>query len=431
MTQRIRKLKRLSPLAIAYFVSVAWLAAAPTRSAEPEVTVFRIDGTTMHGSWIGIQDGKSLSLRTDPDPVAIPLGEIQRLAFHGDRGTSIDHADPPANDQPVVAHPVVHLNDGGLLYASELKGAQTDLELKTDFSANVRVSFDHLAGVRFTSDPQYVLPREQFEQALNNRLPAEDVLISRDPTDAKVLRGRVERLGQDEVAFRFGGKSRTAKFDRLFGVVFATGPAIIQTPPAFVQLTSGSVIGGRIAQADASSLSIDASFGAQLALPLASIASIVLSSDLVVYLSDLPIANEHREGLLHRPWPVRFDENLRGDPIRIGGRNFERGISCHSKTELTYELPEPFAALAATIGLDNFVRPRGSVVYRVTGDGRTLYDSGLITGRDEPQDILVDITGVKTLTLIVDYGEGLDMADHANWGGVRLIRPPSNDTNVQ
>jgi len=29
------------------------------------------------------------------------------------------------------------------------------------------------------------------------------------------------------------------------------------------------------------------------------------------------------------------------------------------------------------------------------------------------------------LTLIVDYGEALDVADHADWADARLIKPPA------
>jgi len=52
-----------------------------------------------------------------------------------------------------------------------------------------------------------------------------------------------------------------------------------------------------------------------------------------------------------------------------------------------------------------------------------LFDSGEIGGTDGARDIIVDVAGVKTLTLTVEYGEGLDVSDQADWGDVRLIRP--------
>ena len=57
------------------------------------------------------------------------------------------------------------------------------------------------------------------------------------------------------------------------------------------------------------------------------------------------------------------------------------------------------------------------------GDGRVLFESGEITGRDEPRAIRVNIVGVKIIALLVDFGEELDLSDHADWADARLIRP--------
>ena len=56
-------------------------------------------------------------------------------------------------------------------------------------------------------------------------------------------------------------------------------------------------------------------------------------------------------------------------------------------------------------------------------DDTELYSSGLLTGRDEPKLVYVELGSAKRLTLIVDYGDELDIADHAVWGGARLLRP--------
>jgi len=117
------------------------------------------------------------------------------------------------------------------------------------------------------------------------------------------------------------------------------------------------------------------------------------------------------------------NRSVLGSPISIGGRTFERGIGTHSRTEISYPIGGEFEQFAATIGIDDAVRPLGSVVMQVKGDGKTLFDSGALTGETPPRDILVDVKGVQTLTLLVDYGDGLDASDHAGWGDARLLRP--------
>jgi hypothetical protein len=62
-------------------------------------------------------------------------------------------------------------------------------------------------------------------------------------------------------------------------------------------------------------------------------------------------------------------------------------------------------------------------VFRVLGDGKVVFDSGVLTGKDPPRDMKVDMMGVNILTLVVDYGDELDLSDQADWGGARLLKP--------
>ncbi|MFQ5463654.1 MAG: NPCBM/NEW2 domain-containing protein, partial [Phycisphaerae bacterium] len=71
-------------------------------------------------------------------------------------------------------------------------------------------------------------------------------------------------------------------------------------------------------------------------------------------------------------------------------------------------------------------RPRGSVVFRLNGDGAVLFDSGTLTGRSEAQTVSVDVRDVDKLSLIVDYADAMDLSDHAVWAGARLIGPASS-----
>jgi hypothetical protein len=69
------------------------------------------------------------------------------------------------------------------------------------------------------------------------------------------------------------------------------------------------------------------------------------------------------------------------------------------------------------------------VVFRVLGqsDEQTpavvLFDSDLISGQDAPRDIIVPLDNVTNMTLLVDYGDDLDLADAAVWGDARLLKP--------
>ena len=63
-----------------------------------------------------------------------------------------------------------------------------------------------------------------------------------------------------------------------------------------------------------------------------------------------------------------------------------------------------------------------TITFEVWGDGRKLWESGLMTRESEAKRVDLDVTGAKTLKLVVgDGGDGIT-SDHANWADARLLR---------
>ncbi len=60
------------------------------------------------------------------------------------------------------------------------------------------------------------------------------------------------------------------------------------------------------------------------------------------------------------------------------------------------------------------------MIFRIHGDGRKLYDSGLIKAGDKPKQIKVDVSNVRRLTLEVNRGPGWGVGDAANWGNPQV-----------
>ena len=64
---------------------------------------------------------------------------------------------------------------------------------------------------------------------------------------------------------------------------------------------------------------------------------------------------------------------------------------------------------------ENGTVDRGEVIFRVLGDGRELYASGIISQGDTPKEIDLDLKGIEVLELTVDSGEKGFSGDHALW----------------
>jgi len=100
---------------------------------------------------------------------------------------------------------------------------------------------------------------------------------------------------------------------------------------------------------------------------------------------------------------------------------FYKGLGVHATCRLTFDRPDQFNVLAATIGIDDETNGRGDCEFVVMGDGKELFRKR-IRGKDEAQLIRVKIDGFKKITLAVEPGQDFDFSDHGDWGDVRLIR---------
>jgi hypothetical protein len=150
----------------------------------------------------------------------------------------------------------------------------------------------------------------------------------------------------------------------------------------------------------------------------------------VVYLSDLAAEKEEwrpyvqipatAESILALGRPHR-DRGIGTGPLELGGQRCRKGLALRSRSELVFRLPGPFQRFAALVGIDDTMAGRGHVKLVISGDGKTLYDE-VLAGGQSPKSIDLDITGIRLLTLLVDYGEALDWSDRVILCNARIVR---------
>jgi alpha-galactosidase len=107
-------------------------------------------------------------------------------------------------------------------------------------------------------------------------------------------------------------------------------------------------------------------------------------------------------------------------PMTIGGRRFVRGLGTHAPSKIVYALDGKYRRFQAWAGADDATSP--TVTFEVVADGTKLWESGLVRRGDAAKRVDLDVTGAKTLELIVgDGGNGIT-SDHADWADARLLR---------
>jgi len=133
------------------------------------------------------------------------------------------------------------------------------------------------------------------------------------------------------------------------------------------------------------------------------------------YVSDLELRLKQDWGEPHR------DRSVDNHPLSIGGIKFEHGLGTHAVSVMRIGLAGKAESFTAMVGVDDEKTGSGSVTFTVSGDGKKLFDSGMIIGGNPPKAISVDLHGVKTLVLEVgDADDGID-SDHADWADAKIV----------
>ena len=94
---------------------------------------------------------------------------------------------------------------------------------------------------------------------------------------------------------------------------------------------------------------------------------------------------------------------------------YKKGIGTHANSYIVYDLNGLFKRFTTDVGIDTEAGGKASVVFKIYGDDRLLYQSDVVKRYEYPRHADVDITGVKKFALIVeDAGDGIT-DDHADW----------------
>ncbi len=131
--------------------------------------------------------------------------------------------------------------------------------------------------------------------------------------------------------------------------------------------------------------------------------------------SDLELRVKQDWGEPHR------DLSVDSNPLTIAGHKYEHGLGTHANSTMRIGLDGKAETFTAEVGVDDEQSDTGTVTFTVLGDGKKLFESGMMQSGDSPKKISVDLKGVKILTLLVgDAGDGIDH-DHADWADAKIV----------
>ena len=148
-----------------------------------------------------------------------------------------------------------------------------------------------------------------------------------------------------------------------------------------------------------------------LVLPMLALAA----ADWTVGLQELDLSR------MSQGWGApQVDKSVGGGPLAMGGRHFANGVGTHAAGEFSLDLHGTARRFSAWVGVDDDAQTPGSVTFQLLGDGKVLWESGVMRAGAPAKEVGVDLQGVERFTLRVgDAGDGNGM-DHADWAEAKL-----------
>jgi len=366
-----------------------------------EAEIRLLDEEPIRGALISL-DTESLRIRFKDKEIDRPIDKVLQVDF----GTV---------QKPSASIYTLELTDGSVLQAQQ-------------------VSFDSKnASVKLADGQSIEMLPSSLKLLFKNGLSAEQVNTIRTSAaqmDAAFLvkknilhnlEGAAHSFDGSNMQFEWDKEILPVSSDKLAGIKFYRPNEPRGVPTCLIKDVLGNSLWAKSVQMDGGKLKAESTLGFSTTIELKSVKVLDYSLGKVVHLSDLQPASVRETPFFDIVWHYTVDKNLRGDPLRLNGKQYKRGISLHSRCRLTYSIAGKYRRFVADVGIDDSVGQLGHVVCQVLGDGKSLFQS-VIEGDQPPKKLDLNIKDVRTLVLFVDFGERLDIGDRLNFADAKLIR---------
>ena len=382
----------------------------------PPVNLETLGSPAVSGRLVGL-DADRVTVETAAGPVSV---EIDRMVAVSPANAKVS----PPSDLAVW----VELVDGSLLSGQDYSTSGQTARLVTTDGKPLEFPVRYVAWVRLQSQTDSIA--KEWSRILETTSDG-DLLIVRKGDLIDFHRGLLRDVTDTVVQFESDGDVLPVKRPKVHGLRYHRS-AVGDLPGPICRLTdtSGSIWPVASIELKGDVLHWTTPLGLKAGAPLNTVLRIDYSHGKVVYLSDMEAETvdwtayfgsaENVESLATFLSP-RKDRSLDSGPLELDGRPYEKGLAIHSRTRLTYRLGGEFRRFKATAGIDDSVRPAGHVRLVIFGDDKVLFEAD-VAGTDAPKLLDVDLSGVRRLAILVDFGEHLDTADHLDLCEARVVK---------
>jgi hypothetical protein len=382
-----------------------------------------LDGRSLSGDVQSITDER-LVVSGDDGESSLPLKDVAGIVFAGEKR--------PVDATRKAGQLAVRTPAGGWIACESLALTDGRLDLTGPLIGEQQMGLKAARTLLLPEPGQ--TPQQVLDKCERYRIQpgSRDVLaVARDDGKWVPADGVLLSITDEMIGFRYRGQDRTIARDTVRAIWLAELSGDRPKPAGVLVGRDGCRLQFSRLSMNAETVTAQTLAAGELKLPRAKVASIRYISDRLVNLGDIEPASVEQHGTFDHTFEYRRNRAAHGGSIRLDGREYRHGLGLHSFAELTYMLEGTYTSLLATVGIDDAVRPSGQATLEILGDGKPLaihvgdeqQKSLDLTGKDNARTIRVDVRGVKSLTLRVDFGaDGLGVGDHVNLAAARLVK---------
>ena len=402
-------------------------------TAGPEVQLTTLAGEQVAGTLAG--------LTADAATISTASGERKFVA------TELLAIQPSAapSKEASPASVWIELIDGTTLLGAKYQVTKGVAQVTLVTGEQVDIPTRSLQSVRLQSHDTALAKTSQLARQWQEILSAKhggDVLVVRklrggdDETmqaaSLDLLEGLLGDATDEKVHFTFEDQAIPVDRVKVEGVLYFH-PTGRELPPPVCRVAdaAGSTWNVKSLTLADNNVQLVSTSGVKFDLPLARLQTLDYSLGKIVFLSDLePETAEWSNAFgpsaaiasLTKLFAPRRNTGFAGQPLVVAGQSYDKGLAIHSRTLLEYRLQGKFNKFFALAAIDNAVRPAGNVRLVISLDGKPLGEH-TITGKDaEATNLQYDIRDGRKLSILVDFGDGLDVADRLHLVNARVTK---------
>lgn len=386
-----------------------------------DVRILTVENVEHRGSAVSLEttdDGLKAKLKTPKGEVTLDADMIVEISL-GPR------APEPAPSPELVR---LELRTGDVLFGTILDPEQdATLRIKTELLGEATFAFEAVRWFGRTTEAK-LWP---VEPPSDTRLSHVFLTGGDQVPNASVTSVTAERvLGKWGASHEYVLKKKLTSVAAVYFMVVGANPDDGSELLGVLDLEDASRVRGRLKRFGPDGAVLTDLYGQEFAIRAEAVRGISFRNGRVAYVSDLaPVAVDENANYIRAvsaapgdlALPYRADRNVKGGGLSIGGKTFRKGVGVHAYSSLEYELGGNYGRFMTTLGIDDAAAGLGNCVFEVYADGNRIA-SETMRGGDPARDLNLDVTGVASLRLVVDFGEEGGVGDVADWAGARLIR---------